>query len=31
MGGDELVTYDIEGFRELFSYYENNDYQIDND
>jgi len=29
--GDELVTYDIEGFRELFTYYENNDYQIDND
>ncbi len=29
--GDELVTYDVDGFRELFSYYESNDYQIDND
>lgn len=29
--GDELVTYDIDGFRQLFLYYENNDYQEDND
>ncbi|MDQ2826038.1 MAG: hypothetical protein M3Y04_03585 [Actinomycetota bacterium] len=29
--GEELVTYDIDGFRQLFTYYENNDYQEDND
>ena len=29
--GDELVTYDIESFRDLFTYYENNEYQSDND
>lgn len=29
--GDNLVTYDIQGFRELFVYYENDDYMIDND
>ena len=29
--GDELVTYDYDGFLEQFSYYESNDYMIDND
>ena len=28
---DELVTYDYDGFLEQFSYYESNDYMIDND
>ena len=29
--GDELVTYDLEGFMEQFAYYESNDDMIDND
>ncbi len=29
--GDELVTYDFDGFMEQYSYYESNDYMIDND
>ncbi len=29
--GDELVTYDLPGFTELFEYYENNEYLPDND
>lgn len=29
--GEELVTYDIESFRDLFTYYEDNEYQSDND
>lgn len=29
--GDELVTYDFEGFMEQYAYYESNDYMIDND
>ncbi|HEX7275943.1 MAG TPA: hypothetical protein VF244_01080 [Acidimicrobiales bacterium] len=29
--GDELVTYDHEGFCELFAYYESNTYLPDND
>ncbi len=29
--GDELVTYDFDGFLEQYSYYESNDYMIDND
>ena len=29
--GDELVTYDLEGFMEQYEYYESNDYMIDND
>ncbi len=29
--GVELVTYDLDGFLEQFSYYEANDYTIDND
>lgn len=29
--GEELVTYDFEGFMEQYEYYESNDYMIDND
>jgi hypothetical protein len=29
--GDELVTYDMDGFLEQYEFYENNDYMIDND
>ena len=29
--GDELVTYDMDSFLEQYSYYESNDYMIDND
>ena len=29
--GDELVTYDMEGFLEQVAFYESNDYLIDND
>lgn len=29
--GEELVTYDLEGFLEQFAFYESNDYMIDND
>jgi len=29
--GDELVTYDYEGFLEQYEFYESNDYMIDND
>ena len=29
--GDELVTYDMEGFLEQVAFYESNDYMIDND
>jgi hypothetical protein len=29
--GDELVTYDFEGFMEQVAFYESNDYMIDND
>lgn len=31
MGGDELVTYDFDGFMEQFAFYEANDYLSDND
>lgn len=29
--GDELVTYDLPGFLELYEYYESNQYLPDND
>jgi len=29
--GDELVTYDYEGFLEQYEFYESNDYMFDND
>ncbi len=29
--GDELVVYDIDGFKDLFAYYESNSYLPDND
>lgn len=29
--GDELVTYDLPGFTELFEYYEGDEYMPDND
>jgi hypothetical protein len=29
--GDELVTYDYDGFLEQYEFYESNDYMIDND
>lgn len=29
--GDELVTYDIDGFKGLYEYYEGNDFLVDND
>ncbi len=29
--GDELVTYDYDGFLEQYAYYESNDYMVDND
>jgi hypothetical protein len=29
--GDELVTYDLEGFMEQVEFFESNDYMIDND
>jgi hypothetical protein len=29
--GDELVTYDFDGFLEQYEFYESNDYMIDND
>ena len=29
--GDELVTYDLEGFRQLYEYYESDGYLPDND
>ncbi|MGH9225502.1 MAG: hypothetical protein ACRD2W_17345 [Acidimicrobiales bacterium] len=29
--GDELVIYDLPGFKELLEYYESGDYTIDND
>jgi hypothetical protein len=29
--GDELVTYDLDGFVELYKYYESNEYLPDND
>ncbi len=29
--GDELVTYDLEGFVQLYRYYEDNEYLPDND
>ncbi|HWG72971.1 MAG TPA: hypothetical protein VG184_02835 [Acidimicrobiales bacterium] len=29
--GDELVTYDLEGFGQLLAYHTGNDYLIDND
>lgn len=29
--GEELVTYDFEGFLEQFEFYQSNDYMIDND
>jgi hypothetical protein len=29
--GEELVTYDYDGFMEQYAYYESNDYMIDND
>ena len=29
--GDELVTYDLEGFRQLYDYYESDEYLPDND
>ncbi len=29
--GDELVTYDMDGFLEQYAFYESNDYMIDND
>lgn len=29
--GDELVTYDLEGFMEQMAFYESNEYLIDND
>jgi hypothetical protein len=29
--GDELVTYDLDGFKEQYSYFQGNDYLIDND
>lgn len=29
--GNELVVYDLPGFRELWEYYEGNDYLTDND
>jgi hypothetical protein len=29
--GEELVVYDLDGFKELYEYYEDNDYLIDND
>jgi hypothetical protein len=27
--GDELITYDLDGFKELYEYYETNDYLSD--
>jgi hypothetical protein len=29
--GDELVTYDFDGFLEQLAFFESNDYMIDND
>lgn len=29
--GEELVTYDLEGFTQLLAYHTGNDYLIDND
>jgi hypothetical protein len=29
--GEELVTYDFDGFMEQYAFYESNDYMIDND
>jgi hypothetical protein len=29
--GDELVTYDLESFRQLYQFYEKNEYLPDND
>ena len=29
--GNELVTYDMDGFMEQYAFYESNDYMIDND
>ncbi|MHB1535105.1 MAG: hypothetical protein ACYC1D_10985 [Acidimicrobiales bacterium] len=29
--GDELVTYDLEGFTQLLAYHSGDDYLIDND
>ncbi|MGH9124453.1 MAG: hypothetical protein ACRDZ8_06965 [Acidimicrobiales bacterium] len=29
--GDELVTYDLPGMRDLFEYHQSDDYLIDND
>ena len=29
--GDELVTYDFDGFLEQIAFFESNDYMIDND
>jgi len=29
--GDELVTYDYDGFLEQYEFYQSNDYMIDND
>jgi hypothetical protein len=29
--GDELVTYDLEGFGALYEYHQGDDYMIDND
>ena len=29
--GEELVTYDFDGFLEQYAFYESNDYMVDND